>query len=42
MVNGASLFPEATLNIGYQMVGLQEPNKPIIDHPFHGFTDATG
>ena len=41
MINRATLGSEATLHISEQFVGFKIPDKSMVHHSFHGFTDAT-
>ena len=41
MINCATSGPEATLHISEQIVGFKIPDKSMVDHSFHGFTDTT-
>ena len=41
MINRATSGSEPTLYVSKQVVGLEIPDKSMIDHSFHGVTDAT-
>ena len=41
IINRATSRSETTLHISEQFVGFEIPDKPTVNHLFHGFTDAT-
>ena len=41
MINCATSRSETTLHINEQFVGFEIPDKHMVNHSFHGFTDAT-
>jgi hypothetical protein len=42
MIQSASTLTESTPYIGQEFIGFKKSYKASIDHPFHGFTHATG
>ena len=41
MIDCATSRSETTLHISEQFVGFEIPDKPMVNHSFYGFTDAT-